>query len=202
MKKFLKKVLILAFIAIVYTLINAVGIYTYGNQDEEEPSDVAIVLGASAYNNSPSPVYRERINHAIELYKDDIVSKLIMTGGVGIGNEEADSYYAKEYAVENGVAEEDIYIEETSSITEENLANAYGIMKEYGYKTAIIVSDPLHMKRAMLMANDLGMNVRSSPTETTKFESYETKVPFLARETALFIGYKVLRIYRSISNIF
>ena len=67
-------------------------------------------------------------------------------------------------------------------------------MEENGYETAIIVSDPLHMKRAMLLAEDAGISAYSSPTPSTRYISLRTKIPFLARETLYYIGYKWYRI--------
>ncbi len=59
---------------------------------------------------------------------------------------------------------------------------------------AIIVSDSLHMKRAMLLAEDAGINAYSSPTPTSRYVSLRTKIPFLARETFYYIGYKWYRV--------
>ena len=42
------------------------------------------------------------------------------------------------------------------------------------------LSDPLHMKRAMLLAEDTGMEAYGSPTPTTMFRSLKTKLPFLS----------------------
>ena len=86
-------------------------------------------------------------------------------------------------------------MEDQSSITQENLENSKVIMEENGYKTAIIVSDPLHMKRAMMLAEDAGITAYSSPTPTTRYVSLRTKIPFLARETFYYIGYKWYRVF-------
>ena len=157
---------------------------------------MAIVLGASTYNGMVSPVFQERINHGIWLYENGYVEKLIMTGGMGAGNEHSDACTAKQYAVEKGIPEEDILLEETSAITEENLENAKELMEANGYHTAIIVSDPLHMKRSMLMAEDYGIEAYSSPTPTTRYVSMKTKLEFLSREVFFYMGYKVYRIFR------
>ena len=118
---------------------------------------------------------------------------LIFTGGIGEGNGRSDAWVAGQYAIEQGVPEADILLEEKSTITQENIANAKKIMDEKGYRTAIIVSDPLHMKRAMLMARDYGIEAYSSPTPTSRYISLKTKIPFLAREEFFYIGYKVYR---------
>ena len=62
-------------------------------------------------------------------------------------------------------------------------------------ETAVIVSDPLHMKRAMLLAEDAGITAYSSPTPTTRYISMRTKIPFLARETFYYIGYQWYRLF-------
>ena len=69
-------------------------------------------------------------------------------------------------------------------------------MDAFSMDTAIIVSDPLHMKRAMLMAKDYGIEACSSPTPTTMYKSAKTQIPFLAREVFFYIGYSIVRVFR------
>ncbi len=69
-------------------------------------------------------------------------------------------------------------------------------MEEHALDTAIIVSDPLHMKRAMLMAEDYGICAYSSPTPTTMYRSAKTQIPFLAREVFFYIGYSIVRLFQ------
>lgn len=174
----------------------ALSIVNYGKIDEKAPSDVAIVLGAGTWKGEVSPVYRERINHGIWLYQNGYVEYLILTGGVGEGNPVSDAAAAKAYALSQGVPETAILIEEKSTITEENLFYAKAVMDELSLKSAIIVSDPLHMKRAMLMASDYGIDALSSPTPTTMYRSLKTQIPFLAREEFFYLGYLIVRVFR------
>ena len=174
----------------------AVSIVNYGKVDEKAPSDVAIVLGAGTWKGEVSPVYRERLNHGIWLYQNGYVEYLILTGGVGEGNTVSDAAAATAYALSQGVPEAVILIEEKSTITEENLFYAKALMDELSLRSAIIVSDPLHMKRAMLMASDYGIDACSSPTPTTMYRSLKTRIPFLAREEFFYLGYLVVRVFR------
>lgn len=183
-------------ILITYIAINTISICRFSLEDQKCKADVVIVLGAATQNGEVSPVYKERIDHGVNLYNDGYASKIIVTGGLGDGNENTDAYIAKKYAIEQGVQEEDILTEDESTITQENLENSKVIMDENGYKTAIIVSDPLHMKRAMLLAEDAGITAYSSPTPTTKYITLKTKIPFLAREVFFYVGYKWYRIFR------
>lgn len=180
---------------LLYVIGNLLSICLYSCKDEKQEADVAIVLGAATYSDEVSPVYRERLNQGIRLYNDGYVDTLIVTGGYGAGNGHSDAYTAKQYVVSQGIPEEAILMEETSSITQENLENAKVIMEENGMENAIIVSDPLHMKRAMLLAKDAGIEGHSSPTETTMYRSLETKIPFVLRELFFYVGYKWYRIF-------
>ena len=187
---------LVVFLIILCAIITAVSIAQYGKLDEKADCDVAIILGAATSDGEVSPVYRERINHGIWLYENGYVDYLILTGGIGKGNEKSDAYIAKQYALTKGIPEQVILIEEQSTITEENLEHAKAIMDEFSMDTAIIVSDPLHMKRAMLMASDYGIDACSSPTPTTMYRSAKTQIPFLTREVFFYIGYSIVRVFR------
>ena len=201
MKKFFKRITaLLLCAALLYLLVTSAVIVLYSHRDEQTPSDVAIVLGAGTINNEASPVFKQRINHAVQLYKNGCVKKIIITGGLGEGSVLADSVVAKRYAVECGVSQEDILTEESSTVTEENLINAKAIMDKNGFSTAIIVSDPLHMARAMLMAKDSGMNAVSSPTPSSAYKSFDTKFPFFLREEMYYCGYRLLRVIRQLTH--
>lgn len=201
-KKLRGKKLAIAIIFFVFSLIilsviiAAASIVQYGNVDEKTHCDAAIVLGAATSGGEVSPVYRERIHHGIWLFENGYVDYLILTGGVGKGNEKSDAFVARQYALTKGVPEQVILIEEQSTITEENLEYAKAIMDAHSMDTAILVSDPLHMKRAMLMANDYGITAYSSPTPTTMYRSAETQIPFLAREVFFYIGYLIVKLFR------
>lgn len=199
--KILKKLIIIVALVICYVFSNAVSIYIYSFKDDARNADVAIVLGASTYNGHPSPVYQERINHAVDLYNKHLVKKIIMTGGYGKGNPVSDAYNAKLYAISQGVSEDDILTEDQSTVTLENLINAKKIMDVEHYKTALIVSDPLHMKRAMLQAKDAGITAYTSPTQSSRYRTRDTKFKFLKREVTNYIGYKWYRLFKSLIKV-
>lgn len=198
-KKRLKRILILlsTFILLLigYITFTAISIVNYGKTDQTRQADAAIVLGASVWDSEPSPVFAARIDHSIWLYQKGYVKKLIFTGGVGEGNITSEAQIAKEYAMRKGVPEEDILLEEQSKITQENLQYAAEIVKEQNIDTVLVVSDPLHMKRALLMAKDFALNAYSSPTPTTMYQTFQTQIPFLARETFFYIGYCIYTVF-------
>ena len=194
MKRFLRIMAALLAVIVLYTAFQAASIWHCGAADEKRPADVAIVLGAGTYNGEVSPVYQERIRHGVWLYENGYVKKLILTGGYGEGSSVSDAAAAKQYAISIGMTEADILLEDRSAITQENLQYAKELMEKAGYETAIVVSDPLHMKRAMLLARDAGITAYSSPTPTSRYRSFQTKAKFLAREVFYSIGYQAYRL--------
>lgn len=169
-------------VAAIWCVVVAVAIWRYGSRDDAAKSDCIIVLGAAVDGESPSPVFAERIRHGIHLYETGYASKIIFTGGYGEGQKFSESEAGAFVALLRGVPKGDILTEEKSRTTRQNLSEAAMIMKTHDLKSAIIVSDPLHMKRAMMMAEGLGIEAVFSPTPTTRYRSLRTKLGFLVRE--------------------
>lgn len=183
-------------IFLLFICFSAYNICSYSNKNQLIKCDAAIVLGAAAWDDQPSPVLRERINHSIWLYQNGYVDKIIFTGGSGKNAKYAESEVARNYAIKNNINMKDIFIETKSIITEENLKYAFAIAKKNNLKTFIIVSDPLHMKRAILIARNIGMEVYSSPTPSSAYKTLKSKIPFFFRELFLYIGYTLSTIFR------
>ena len=88
-----------------------------------------------------------------------------------------------------GYSPADILVEESSHTTYENLVFAREVAVARGLKRVLIVSDPLHMKRAVTMALDLGLDAYPSPTPTTRYQGGAKQLGLLAHETYYYIGY-------------
>lgn len=149
----------------------ASSIFLYTQKSAETPADAAIVLGAAAWGNRPSPVFRARIDHAIRLYEQGQVDTLILTGGVGSRSSLSEAEVARRYAGARGVPDDAMLIEERSTSTLENLRNAEIVAEQNGIETVLITSNPFHMRRAMHMAQSVGLDAAPSPTQTTVWRS-------------------------------
>ncbi|MFE8699694.1 YdcF family protein [Cytobacillus sp. FJAT-54145] len=197
MIKKIRRLFSLLIIFIVFLVgYSAYSVWSFSEKNELVKSDAAIVLGAAAWHNRPSPVLKERVNHSIWLYDNGYVDKLIFTGGKGEGAPFAESEVARDYAISQNVAPEDIFIETKSTITEENLLYAQEIAFEHNLNSFTVVSDPLHMKRAILLAENIGLDVHSSPTTTSAYQSLNSKIPFFFREVFFYVGYLLTNPFR------
>ncbi|MEP6818451.1 MAG: YdcF family protein [bacterium] len=190
MKKRIARALMVVLIALVLAIgLIALRIYSYRTTVSDLPADAAIVLGAAVWGNDLSPVFKERINHAVELRRNGKVRKVIFTGGQGNRNEPTEAAAARQYAIEQGISAGDILVEEKSHTTYENLLFARDVAVARGLRRVLIVSDPLHMRRAVSMAIDLGLDAYPSPTPTTRYQSATSQIGLLAHETYYYIGY-------------
>ncbi|RAZ68603.1 YdcF family protein [Planococcus maitriensis] len=183
---------ILIVLSLIHTILvaaTATSIWTFASESELLEADAAIVLGTKVIGGEPSPVLEQRIRHAIDLYEAGYVEKIIFTGGITDGADFAESVVSRNFAIRNNIPEEDILIETQSLITEENFRFAGEVAKENGLSSFLVVSDPLHMKRALLMAEHAGIEAYSSPTPSTEFNAFADIVPFFAREVICYMAY-------------
>ena len=104
MLRVLRRALMLALLAgaIVYT-VSLVMVLVVSQQDQREPVDAIVVLGAAQYNGRPSPVLRARLDHALELYREGHAPVVIVTGGVGRGDTISEAAVGRRYLVAHGV---------------------------------------------------------------------------------------------------
>ncbi len=165
----------------------AIYIVWVGARDQAAPADAIIVLGAAAYDAKPSPVFEERIRHGLDLYQRGYAPTLIFTGGFGgNGARFAESQVARRYALRHDVPADAILIETVSRTTRQNLIEARGLMRSHGLHRAIVVSDPLHMARALRLCRELQIDALASSTPSTRFRSFQTRWRFLLQEVYFF----------------
>jgi vancomycin permeability regulator SanA len=157
-------------------------IHHFGHIDDGTHADCAIVLGAAAYHQKPSPVFKERINHAILLLNTNRVKAIILTGGYGENAKYAESEVALKYCLENGVHPHQIHIETISQNTQENIIEAKKIMETKGFKSSLIVSDPWHLRRACNIADHYQLSAKPSATKTSLYTSDKIQLKSLWKE--------------------
>ena len=179
--------LIFVVVAIVGLALYAAGqlgwiIWTYTPTSSDGPADAALVLGAAADGVAPSPVFEERLRHAVELYRAGRVKYLVLTGGRAPGEALAESEVGRDWVVAQGVPADAVLIETESRTTKQNFTFARPIIEDAGIGRVLVVSDPLHMRRAMWMADTLKFDAAPSPTPTSRYETLATQVPMLFRE--------------------
>lgn len=201
--KRLAPALLFMFLILLVTVgLLAARIYVYRTTTSDGPADAAIVLGAAVWGSQLSPVFQERVNHGIDLYQNRKIRKLIFTGGQGSSTEPTESSVARAYALQRGIPAADILIEQKSTTTYENILYAKQIADAYGLRNVLVVSDPLHMKRAVAMARDIGFEAEPSPTPSTLYRGLGSQARLLAHETYYYLGYLLRRPFLKFADVF
>jgi len=115
--------------------------------------DCIIVLGAGVWGESPSPMLQDRLLESIDLYKKGVSSKIIMSGDHG--REEYDEVNVmKQYAIDNGVPSEDIFMDHAGFSSYDSI---YRVKEIFGAEKIVIVTQKYHLYRALHIANSLGI---------------------------------------------
>lgn len=146
-----------------------VQIETYANQDQAAPADAIGVFGAAEYDGRPSPVFRARLDHALDLYHRGIAPLIITVGGPG-GDEYSEGSVGRDYLMGKGVPEPAIIAETHSRNTEESARRIAVIARKNGLHRLVIVSDGTHLFRIHAICSADGLDVLTSPRPTVPIE--------------------------------
>lgn len=186
-----RAVLAIVVLAVLISGGFAVDIWRYGGQFADSSADAALVLGAAVLGDEPSPVLIERLRHAQQLFESGRVRSIVVTGGRSPEDDLTEAEASRNWLVAQGVPASAIVLEEASRTTIENLLLAKPVLAEHQLGSVLIVSDPLHMRRAMMIADRLGVVASPSPTQTSRYQSWGATLPFLAREVWFMAQYLV-----------
>jgi uncharacterized SAM-binding protein YcdF (DUF218 family) len=133
-------------------------------RDTAVRSGTVIVLGAQAYvRGAWNPCLVSRVRHGVSLVRRGLADHLILSGGVDREDGWIEAEVMRDIAVDAGADPNAIRLESRSTSTAENLAFSKEIMREAGWGSAIIVSDPYHLPRASLIATKLELTHTVSP---------------------------------------
>src|SRR5215207_9035909 len=157
-RKRTKRVLLLVAlpITLAFTLA-ATLIVADGLTDEIHAADVAIVPGNTVEKDGrPSARLSARLDQTVALYREGLFPEVIVSGGVGSeGFDEAE--VMKRYLVEKGVPEGTIHVDEGGATTHLTARNASRMMRENGWRSAMVVTQYFHVPRMRLALERSGV---------------------------------------------
>jgi uncharacterized SAM-binding protein YcdF (DUF218 family) len=172
---------------------------TYNETDYAVPSDVIIVFGCPTYEGNVisttfSACLQARAHHAADLYTRGLAPHIIPTGGLtGPPPTEAEAMSMLLQA--EGVPAEAIIPEEQARDTVQNIQYSRAIMSAHGWRTAILVSEPNHIKRAALIARDAGLDFTISPAvDSPGWHTPSARWQNLWSDARTLMGYQIRRL--------
>lgn len=143
----------------------------YRDLSQVPQSHTAIVLGASVYANGKlSPILKDRVDSALELYKAGKVKRFLLSGDHGQDNYDEVSTM-KDYLNGKGIPDEDIFLDHAGFDTYDSMFRADYIFK---VDSAIVVTQNFHLPRALYISDRLGLNFIGYSADKRKYQSIES----------------------------
>ena len=133
------------------------------------PSDCIIVLGARVRpDGTLSDTLRYRAESALRAYQGGLAENLIVSGGRGADEPASEAEAMRDWLVEKGVPAKNIFLEDRSTDTWENLEFSQEVMQENGWTSAIVVTSDYHLQRAVWISRDLGIETTALAAQSPK----------------------------------
>lgn len=158
---------------------------------EEEASDLAdidciMVLGCGVYQNNPTPLLEDRLKRGVAVFQTGVSPKILMSGDHGQENYD-EVNVMKQYALDQGIPEEDIFMDHAGFSTYESMCRAREI---FGIDKMIIVTQKYHLPRAVYLARKLGIEAYGIASDYRSFggQFYRDCREVLARVKDLFVA--------------
>jgi uncharacterized SAM-binding protein YcdF (DUF218 family) len=162
----------------------------YAVLNQAAPSDAIGVFGAAEYDGRPSPAYRARLDHALELYHHGIAPLLITLGGSG-GDQYSEGAVGREYLIGMGVPEQAIIAETESHNSEESARRIAVIARANGLRRLVIVSDATHLFRIHEICAAQGLDVLTSPRPRVDVEGGSEDAGRIAHEILSYTAWRL-----------
>lgn len=164
----------LLLLAMTLTAVMVVGVLAWqinrlGSRDQAQPADVIVILGARVDpDGTASSDLMSRTYHAVDLYNVGLAPTVICAGGAG-GDRLAAGAVACRFAVQElGLPADRAWVvqDEDAWTTADEAAAVSKLMQANGWRSAILVSHPLHLYRARWLFRRQGVEAITSPTNT------------------------------------
>ena len=141
-------------------------ILTVQKAAELEDVDCIIILGCQVKDDgSLSHMLRDRLMRGLEVYEAGAAPKLLMSGDHG--REEYDEVGAmKNYAIENGVPSENIFMDHAGFSTYETV---YRTKEIFQADKVIIVTQEYHLYRALFIAEQFGVEAYGVSADLNRY---------------------------------
>jgi len=180
--------------AVLLWLLSVAVVIVAGAWPTTRQADAIVVLGAAQYNGRPSPVLQARLDHALDLYDRGLATRLIFTGGTGVGDTVSEAEVSRRYALSHGVPASAIMTERDGLSSAQSVRAAAALMQSAGLESALIVSDSYHMMRLELLARRSHIVPYRAPAANAPIDaaSRARRWEYLLRESVLFPATAVL----------
>jgi len=164
-----------------------VSILNDSTKQELYGADAIIVFGAAEYDGRPSPVFRARLDHANELFRQGLSPVVITTGGSAADPKFSEGGVGHDYLMRKGVPESALIAETQATDTAESAVRVAAIMRANHMNSCLAVSDAYHMFRIRMLLMHQGLRVFLAPRADSRPKSFWLSMVALMKESASYL---------------
>ncbi len=188
--KIIRRVIAAILLVIIAVPLYAVALTWHAaNNPLTRNADVIVVLGAAQLDGRPGEVLQARLDEAKRIFDLGLAPRIITVGAGAPGDRTTEAASGKYWLSTHGIKSKNITALEVGRDTWVSTENYVKFMKLKKMKDVIIVTDPFHCRRAMTMANDLGVVATCSPVQTGPNSLDNSGKRYLIRETGAYLSY-------------
>ncbi len=164
-----RRVATIAFwLLVFYGVANFMDVWFASRSSYEGTATAAVVLGAAQYNGEPSAALQGRLDRAADLYNTGRVELVVVTGGGQENDITTEAKTGYDYLRDTAsIPDEDLRLEVDGASTYQSLAAAARFLEDEGVSDVILVTDPYHAKRSILIADEVGLIPEVVPTDSS-----------------------------------
>ena len=177
-------------LAVLAGVVTAFRVVQAGRTDGARTADVLVVPGAAQFDGRPQDYLVARLQHARRLFESGTAPRILTLGGKRPGDRFTEAEAGKTWLVDHGVPAEQVVAVREGGDTLSSVEAAASVMKDRGWTSAVVVTDPWHELRSTTMLRDQGLTVDGSPTPTGPSHGGAWVVSrYVARETVAYLAY-------------
>ena len=159
---------------------------------EMHAADAIVVFGAAEYSGRPSPVFKARLDHGLELFRHGIAPVLITTGGAGGDPHFSEGGVGRDYLIHRGVPERNLIAETQGRDTAGSAVRVAVIMRANRLRSCVAVSDEYHVFRIRKLLEREGIRpVYVAPRADSRPHGVAQRMMAVLREATSYLLWRV-----------
>lgn len=167
------------------------GIVRAAAEDQIHSADAIVVFGAAEYSGRPSPVYRARLDHGFELFRQGVAPVVITTGGAAADPSFSEGGVGHDYLMSRGIPDASLIAETQGTDTAQSAERVAVIMRTNHMRSCVAVSDAYHVFRIRKLLQHEDVQVYIAPRPDSRPHLAWQRAEAVLREAASYLVWRV-----------